>query len=133
MISRHRPQIPQPTDRRKSLCPRAFPEKPLASSNGDGSRELMTPLVELLRRNEVNAIVMAAGPGVRQVERLVRNSIREAGCKDIFWTTVNEAGSWIYATSKGRAARHAECIRGPARRGVFSETTSRPSGRLCSR
>ena len=78
----------------------SLPGKPLASSNGDGSRELMTPLVELLRRNEVNAIVMAAGPGVRQVERLVRNSIREAGCKDIFWTTVNEAGSWIYATSK---------------------------------
>lgn len=80
--------------------PESLPGKPLASSNGDGSRELMTPLVELLRRNEVNAIVMAAGPGVRQVERLVRNSIREAGCKDIFWTTVNEAGSWIYATSK---------------------------------
>ena len=80
--------------------PESLPGKPLASSNGDGSRESVAPLVELLRRNEVNAIVMAAGPGVRQVERLVRNSIREAGCKDIFWTTVNEAGSWIYATSK---------------------------------
>ena len=80
--------------------PESLPGKPLASSNGDGSRESVAPLVELLRRNEVNAIVMAAGPGVRKVERLVRRSIREAGCKDIFWTTVNEAGSWIYATSK---------------------------------
>lgn len=80
--------------------PESLPGKPLASSNGDGSRESVAPLVELLRRNEVNAIVMSTGPGVRQVERLVRSSIREAGCKDIFWTTVNEAGSWIYATSK---------------------------------
>lgn len=78
----------------------SIPGKPLANSNGDGARDSVTPLVELLRRNEVNAIVMPAGPGVRQVERLVRSSIREAGCKDIFWTTVNEAGSWIYATSK---------------------------------
>ena len=80
--------------------PKSLPGKPLASSNGDGSRESVAPLVELLRRNEVNAIVMATGPGVRHVERFVRSSIREAGCKDIFWTTVNEAGSWIYATSK---------------------------------
>ena len=84
----------------KKPAPESLPGKPLANSNGDGSRESMTPLVELLRRNEVNAIVMAGGPSVRQVERLVRSSIREAGCKDIFWTTVNEAGSWIYATSK---------------------------------
>ena len=84
----------------EETVPESLPGKPLASSNGDGSRESVAPLVELLRRNEVNAIVMAAGPGVRQVERLVRSSIREAGCKDIFWTTVNEAGSWIYATSK---------------------------------
>lgn len=81
-------------------APESLPGKPLANSNGDGSRESVTPLVELLRRNEVDAIVMAAGPGVRQVERHVRSSIREAGCKDVFWTTVNEAGSWIYATSK---------------------------------
>ena len=84
----------------EETVPESLPGKPLASSNGDGSRESVAPLVELLRRNEVNAIVMAAGPGVRQVERLVRSSIREAGCKNIFWTTVNEAGSWIYATSK---------------------------------
>ena len=83
--------------------PESLPGKPLANSNGDGSRESVTPLGELLRRNEVKAIVMAGGPGIRQVERLVRSSIRESGYKDVFWTTVNEAGSWIYATS--RAAR----------------------------
>ena len=77
-----------------------LPGKPVPSSNGDGSRESMTPLADLLQRHDVGAVVMAGSPGIRQVERLVRSAIREAGCKDVFWTTVNDAGSWIYATSK---------------------------------
>jgi len=76
------------------------PGKPLPKANKNSSRESMTPLADLLRRHEVGAIVMAGSPGIRQVERLVRGAIREAGRKDVFWTTVNEAGSWIYATSK---------------------------------
>ena len=80
------------------------PGKPLPNANKnankEAARESMTPLADLLRRHEVGAIVMAGSPGIRQVERLVRGAIREAGRKDVFWTTVNEAGSWIYATSK---------------------------------
>ncbi len=62
--------------------------------------EAFVPLADLLRRHQVDAIVMANGPGVRQVETLVRSAIREAGAKDIYWTKLSEAGSWIYATSK---------------------------------
>lgn len=76
------------------------PGKPRPNAKKDAPRESMTPLADLLRRHEVGAIVMAGSPGIRQVERLVRGAIREAGRTDVFWTTVNEAGSWIYATSK---------------------------------
>ncbi len=62
--------------------------------------EAFVPLADLLRRHQVDAIVMANGPGVRQVETLVRSAIREADAKDIYWTKLSEAGSWIYATSK---------------------------------
>ena len=62
--------------------------------------EAFVPLADLLRRHEVDAIVIANGPRVRQVESLVRGAIREAGAKDIYWTKCSEAGSWIYATSK---------------------------------
>ena len=62
--------------------------------------EVFVTLADLLRRHQVDAIVMANGPGVRQVETLVRSAIREAGAKDIYWTKLSEAGSWIYATSK---------------------------------
>ncbi len=62
--------------------------------------ETFVLLADLLRRHQVAAIVMANGPGVRQVETLVRSAIREAGAKDIYWTKLSEAGSWIYATSK---------------------------------
>jgi uncharacterized protein len=43
---------------------------------------------------------MANGPGIRQVERAIRSAIREAGAPKVFWTAVNDSGSWIYATSK---------------------------------
>ena len=97
-------------------APDASPEAP-ATASGSGPatmpgppekgksrpvavEETFVPLSELLRRHQVDAIVMANGPGIRQVETLVRSSIREAGAKDIYWTKLSEAGSWIYATSK---------------------------------
>ncbi|MDA1312712.1 MAG: S1 RNA-binding domain-containing protein [Acidobacteria bacterium] len=78
----------------------AMPGRPVSTSNGSVSKESFTPLADLLKRHEVGAIVMAGSPGVRQVEKLVRSSIRESGQSGIFWTTVNEAGSWIHAASK---------------------------------
>ncbi len=79
----------------------AMPGRPAATSaNGAAPREPFTPLADLLKRHEVGAVVMAGSPGVRQVEKLVRSSIRESGRPGIFWTTVNEAGSWIHAASK---------------------------------
>ncbi len=77
-----------------------MPGPPISTANGSRSKEPFTPLADLLKRHEVGAIVMAGSPGVRQVEKLVRSSVREAGRAEIFWTTVNESGSWIYATSK---------------------------------
>jgi transcriptional accessory protein Tex/SPT6 len=77
-----------------------MPGRPISTVNGSSSKEPFTPLADLLKRHEVGAIVMAGSPGVRQVEKLVRSSVREAGRPEIFWTTVNESGSWIYATSK---------------------------------
>ena len=58
-------------------------------------------LSELIRKHDVGAVVISNGPGLRQTERFVRGAIRDAGAPKIFWTTVNEAGSWIHATSKG--------------------------------
>ena len=97
-------------------APDASPEAPAAASGsgpatmpgppGKGKsrpvavEETFVPLSELLRRHQVDAIVMANGPGIREVETLVRSSIREAGAKNIYWTKLSEAGSWIYATSK---------------------------------
>ena len=58
-------------------------------------------LSELIRKHNVGAVVISNGPGLRRTERFVRGAIRDAGAAKIFWTTVNEAGSWIHATSKG--------------------------------
>jgi transcriptional accessory protein Tex/SPT6 len=57
-------------------------------------------LSDLIRKHAVGAVVISNGPGLRQTERFVRSAIRDAGAPKIFWSTVNEAGSWIYATSK---------------------------------
>ncbi len=62
------------------------------------------PLSDLIKKHDVRAVVMANGPGIRQVERAIRGAIREAGAPKVFWTAVNDSGSWIYATSK--VARH---------------------------
>ncbi len=56
-------------------------------------------LAELIRRHNADLIAIGNGPGVRQVERFIRVAVKRAGRK-VNWTTVNEAGSWIYATSK---------------------------------
>ena len=58
-------------------------------------------LSELIRKHNVGAVVISNGPGLRRTERFVRGAIRDAGAPKIFWTTVNEAGIWIHATSKG--------------------------------
>ncbi len=66
-------------------------------------RTIETPhvaLSELIKKHDVRVVVMANGPGIRQVERAIRSAIREAGAPKVFWTAVNDSGSWIYATSK---------------------------------
>ena len=57
-------------------------------------------LRELISKHNPAAIAVANGPGVRQLERALRTAIREAGVKDVFFTRVSDAGTWIYATSK---------------------------------
>lgn len=59
-------------------------------------------LAELISRHNPAYIALGNGPRVRQVERFVRAAVKKSG-KRVGWITVNEAGSWIYATS--RAAR----------------------------
>ncbi len=74
-----------------------------------GSRERVpdTPpgsLGDLIRDHNVEALVVTNSRGARESEKIIRAALRQAGSPKVIRTTVNEAGSWIYATSK--AARH---------------------------
>ena len=71
------------------------------SADGIAPATPLGSLSELIRKHNVGAVVISNGPGLRQTERFVRGAIRDAGAPKIFWTTVNEAGNWIHATSKG--------------------------------
>ncbi len=62
-------------------------------------------MADLIRRHSVELIAIGNGPGVRQVERFIRVAVKRSGRK-VGWTTVNEAGSWIYATSKSARGEH---------------------------
>jgi len=57
-------------------------------------------LADLIVRHNVVLIVAGNGPGVRGVERFVRSAWRGQTAPMPAWTTVPEAGTWIYATSK---------------------------------
>jgi transcriptional accessory protein Tex/SPT6 len=57
-------------------------------------------LSELIARHNVAAVVIGNGPGVRQVEKFIRGEVRQAGAREVFWTAIHVAGTWIYATSK---------------------------------
>lgn len=57
------------------------------------------PLADLIAKHGVDLAAMGGGPKVRSVERFVRAEARKAG-RAISTVSVNEAGSWIYATSK---------------------------------
>jgi protein Tex len=84
----------------------ASPAEPLKSRAHERSKPRQTAetprasLADLLKKHDVKAVTIANGPGIRQVERAIRGAIREAGAPKIFWTAVNDSGSWIYATSK---------------------------------
>ncbi|MEZ5360783.1 MAG: Tex-like N-terminal domain-containing protein [Bryobacterales bacterium] len=56
-------------------------------------------LSDLIARHQVELVVFGNGPGLRQVERFVRLAVRKSG-RNAAWIAANEAGSWIYATSK---------------------------------
>ena len=64
------------------------------------TRPVPVNLSELISKHNPAAIAVANGPGVRQLERALRTAIREAEVKDVFFTRVSDAGTWIYATSK---------------------------------
>jgi protein Tex len=84
-------------------APPAEPPKGRGSERSKHRQTVETPrgsLGDLLKKHDVKAVTIANGPGIRQVERAIRGAIREAGAPKIFWTAVNDAGSWIYATSK---------------------------------
>ena len=83
--------------------------QPIESSTAGGvapnkeakvTRQVPVNLRELISKHNPAAIAVANGPGVRQLERALRTAIREAGVKDVFFTRVSDAGTWIYATSK---------------------------------
>jgi len=57
------------------------------------------PLAELVERHGVTLVAMGSGPRVRSVERFVRAEARKAK-RPVSTVSVNEGGSWIYATSK---------------------------------
>ncbi len=57
-------------------------------------------LGDLIREHGVEAIVVTNGRDARESERIIRAALREAGAPKMIRTTVNEGGSWIYATSK---------------------------------
>lgn len=77
-------------------------EGPKPSRKLDRIETPLTELAELINRHDPDFIVLGNGPRIRQVERFVRAEIKKSG-KRVGWVTVNESGSWIYATS--RAAR----------------------------
>ena len=94
-------QAPAPSESPTPGQPLDAPaEKKGGKKPGRGEEENVVSLAELLAKHQVQAVAMANGAGIRQVERLVRSAVREAGVKDVFWTTVHDAGSWIYASSK---------------------------------
>ena len=75
-------------------------------------------LADLVARHQVELIVFGNGPGLRQVERFVRLAVKNSG-RRAGWLATNEAGSWIYATSKAArkempdqepAVRSAACL-----------------------
>lgn len=71
------------------------PERPEVSID-----ERRTALAELIKRYQPAAIAYANGPQTREIERFIRSAVRESGAQGVFWAPVNDAGSWIYATSK---------------------------------
>jgi transcriptional accessory protein Tex/SPT6 len=77
-------------------------ESPKSSRKLDRIETPLAELSELISRHSPDFIVLGNGPRIRQVERFVRAEIKKSG-KRVGWVTVNESGSWIYATS--RAAR----------------------------
>ena len=92
----------------------AAPGTPLpaeAPGNGTGSNQPRTKrdrvpdtprgsLGDLIREHSVEALVVTNGRGARESEKVIRGALRQAGAPKMIRTTVNEAGSWIYATSK---------------------------------
>ncbi|MDA1235720.1 MAG: helix-hairpin-helix domain-containing protein [Acidobacteria bacterium] len=77
-------------------------ERPRSSRKLDRIDTPSAELSELIARHNPDFIVMGNTPQIRQVERFVRSEVKKSG-KRVGWVTVNESGSWIYATS--RAAR----------------------------
>jgi transcriptional accessory protein Tex/SPT6 len=56
-------------------------------------------LADLIARHQVDLVIFGNGPGLRQVDRFVRLAVKKSG-RPAAWLATNEAGSWIYATSK---------------------------------
>ena len=104
---------PEPVNQASKPAPK--PEKKSAPTRKE------TPhgdLAELIARHEADLVVFGNGPGLRQVERVVRLAVKKSG-RACSWLAANEAGSWIYATSKGArkempdqepAVRSAACL-----------------------
>ncbi len=97
-------------DEEKAVAPGA-PLPAEASENATGrdrrrgkrDRAPDTPpgsLGDLIRAHNVGALVVTNGRGARESEKIVRAALRQAGAPKVIRTIVNEAGSWIYATSK---------------------------------
>ncbi len=85
-----------------SPTPTAAKQAPKAKKQLKRIETAQADLAELIRKHNPAYVILGNGPRVRQVERFVRAAVKKSG-KRVSWMTINEAGSWIYATS--RAAR----------------------------
>ncbi|MCB9384677.1 MAG: helix-hairpin-helix domain-containing protein [Bryobacterales bacterium] len=98
------PEQPEPAEPEAAQPATEQPEvaQPEAKAPSRDSNKRETPvadLSDLISRHQVELIVFGNGPGLRQVERFVRLAVRKSG-RNAAWIAANEAGSWIYATSK---------------------------------
>ena len=119
-------QAEQPVEaEQKGPSEKAPREKPRDKKKGRGDSRppaIETPegdLAQLIAKHKVELIVIGNGPGLRQVERFVRLAIKQSGRPTTARIAINEAGSWIYATSKSArrempqyepAVRSAACL-----------------------
>ncbi|MGM0576397.1 MAG: Tex family protein [Myxococcota bacterium] len=65
----------------------------------DAEREAAEDLVALVRRHGPDAVAIGNGTGGREMERLARRALKDAGLSEVVVVQVNEAGASVYSAS----------------------------------